>query len=189
MENDINKILETKREWRKYERRVEERRKKYGTPEDRNTLDYVMRAGCPHCRIRLTLIERLHAWLIYFLPLIIVFFIVTPSFAYTASWYGTTGDTMDPWKHVRTADGERFNENALTAASWGFPMGSRVRVTNIATGVSIVVRINDRGPGRHLYRKGRIIDLTRGAFERIANLRDGVIKVDVKRIFKKEIIL
>jgi len=100
----------------------------------------------------------------------------------TASWYGTTGDHCDPWKHTRTSNGERFNENAMTAASWAFPLGSMVKVTSLKTGQFIVVRINDRGPSKHLYRKGRIIDLTRGAFKRIANLRDGVIKIKVEVI-------
>lgn len=70
-----------------------------------------------------------------------------------ASWYG-------PGFHGRrTASGERFNQFALTAAHKTLPLGTRVRVTNLATDESVVVRINDRGP----YAKGRIIDLSRGA--------------------------
>ncbi len=70
-----------------------------------------------------------------------------------ASWYG-------PGFHGRTtANGERFNTNALTAAHRSLPFGSRVRVTNRATGRSVVVRINDRGP----YSRGRIIDLSKAA--------------------------
>jgi len=70
-----------------------------------------------------------------------------------ASWYG-------PGFHgKRTASGERFNTNDLTAAHKTLPFGSRVRVTNERTGKSVVVRINDRGPYAH----GRVIDLSKAA--------------------------
>src|SRR5487761_47248 len=67
-----------------------------------------------------------------------------------ASWYG-------PHFHGnRTADGERFNMNALTAAHRTLPFNSYVRVTDLAPHQSVVVRINDRGP----YAGRRIIDLS-----------------------------
>lgn len=70
-----------------------------------------------------------------------------------ASWYG-------PGFHGRkTASGERFNQNALTAAHPHLPFGTKVKVTNLRNGNSVVVRINDRGP--HI--RGRIIDLSAGA--------------------------
>jgi rare lipoprotein A len=69
----------------------------------------------------------------------------------TASWYG-------PGFHGRrTANGETFDTNAMTAAHRTLPFGSRVRVVNQRTGRSVVVRINDRGP----FVKGRIIDLAK----------------------------
>ena len=58
-----------------------------------------------------------------------------------------------------TATGERFDKRALTAAHKTLPFGTRVRVTRVDTGTSVVVRINDRGP----YEPGRIIDLSEGA--------------------------
>ena len=58
-----------------------------------------------------------------------------------------------------TASGERFNMNAMTAAHRTAPLGSRLKVTNLRNGKSVVVRINDRGP----FVRGRIIDLSRGA--------------------------
>lgn len=97
----------------------------------------------------------------------------------TASWYGVTGDGCDPWKHTTTANGDHFDENALTAASWKYALGSCVKVTNLHNGKSVIVRINDRGPGKRLYLKGRVIDLSRGAFARVADLRDGVIPVSI----------
>ncbi len=74
-----------------------------------------------------------------------------------ASWYG-------PGFHGRkTASGETFNANALTAAHRTLPFGTRVRVMNKGTGRSVVVRINDRGPYAH----GRVIDLSRASAQAI----------------------
>lgn len=75
----------------------------------------------------------------------------------------------------KTASGERFNQSAKTAAHRRLPFGTRVRVTNIKTGKSVVVRINDRGP----FVKGRIIDLSRSAFSTIGNTKAGVINVEI----------
>jgi len=83
-----------------------------------------------------------------------------------ASWYkmGT-----------RTASGERMNAAALAAAHRSLPFGTKVRVENLANGRSVVVRINDRGP----FAGGRIIDVTRGAAERLGMIRSGVARVKV----------
>ncbi|MBX3228399.1 MAG: septal ring lytic transglycosylase RlpA family protein [Labilithrix sp.] len=76
----------------------------------------------------------------------------------------------------RTANGERFDPNGLTAAHKTLPFNTKVRVTNTATGASVDVRINDRGP----YAGGRCIDLARGAFTRIAPTSQGVANVRVE---------
>jgi rare lipoprotein A len=68
----------------------------------------------------------------------------------TASWYH---------EGTRTANGERYRPDGISAAHRTLPFGTRVQVRNQATGRSIVVRINDRGP----FIRGRIIDLSRGA--------------------------
>lgn len=74
-----------------------------------------------------------------------------------ASWYG-------PGFHGRrTASGETFNTNELTAAHRTLPFGTKVRVVNKRTGKSVVVRINDRGPYAH----GRVIDLSRASAQAI----------------------
>lgn len=78
----------------------------------------------------------------------------------------------------RTANGERFNPSAMTAAHRTLPMGTKLRVTNKANGKSVVVRINDRGP----FSKGRIIDLSRGAAEKISMVRSGTARVKLERI-------
>ena len=77
-----------------------------------------------------------------------------------ASWYdcATPGQCS---KSKKTASGERFNPNALTAAHKTLPFGTRVKVTH--KGKSVIVRINDRGP----FVKGRSIDLSRAAARKI----------------------
>jgi len=79
-------------------------------------------------------------------------------------------------QHRKTASGEPFNNNALTAAHKSLPFGTRVMVKNLSNGRSVTVRINDRGP----FVRGRIIDLTRTAFSRIASLDKGVAKVEIR---------
>ncbi|MGE8363104.1 septal ring lytic transglycosylase RlpA family protein [Pseudomonas sp.] len=73
----------------------------------------------------------------------------------------------------KTASGERFDQNALTAAHRTLPFGTRVQVTNLNNGRTVVVRINDRGP----FTKGRIIDLSRRAAEQIDMIRSGIVPV------------
>ena len=86
-----------------------------------------------------------------------------------ASWYG-------PGFHGRrTANGERFNQYALTAAHKSLPFGTKVKVTNLRNGKSIVVRINDRGP----FIRGRVIDLSKGAAQAIGVQSSGVAKVSL----------
>jgi rare lipoprotein A len=87
----------------------------------------------------------------------------------------------DAYAGHRTANGERYDPNALTAASSTLPMGSSVMVTNPSTGRSVKVRINDRGPNVH----GRSLDLSKRAAEEIGMTKKGVARVSVKRIDSK----
>ena len=75
----------------------------------------------------------------------------------SASWYGPG------FNGKMAASGERFNQNAMTAAHKTLPFGTKVRVTNRHTGRSVIVRINDRGP----FVKGRVIDLSPAAAKAI----------------------
>jgi rare lipoprotein A len=89
-----------------------------------------------------------------------------------ASFYG-------PGFHGRTtANGERFNSQAMTAAHRSLPFGSRIKVTNQANGRSVVIRVNDDGP----HYGSRIIDLSEAAFSKIASLGQGVARVCVSQI-------
>lgn len=74
-----------------------------------------------------------------------------------------------------TASGERFNSGALTAAHRSLPFNTKVRVTNLKNGKSVVVRINDRGP----FVRGRIIDVTRAAASELGFTGHGLTKVKV----------
>jgi rare lipoprotein A len=89
-----------------------------------------------------------------------------------ASWYGYRF-------HGRTtASGERFNAGAYTAAHRSLPFGTRVRVTNLRNGQSVVVRINDRGP----YVGGRVIDLSKAAARAIGMVYSGTAPVRMEVI-------
>lgn len=74
-----------------------------------------------------------------------------------------------------TANGERFNPNGYTAAHRSLKFGTKVRVTNLRNGRSVIVRINDRGP----FIRGRIIDLAYGAARAVGMHGSGVAKVRV----------
>lgn len=88
---------------------------------------------------------------------------------------------LAPAFHGRTsASGERFDERRLVAAHRTLPFGSIVRVTNVANGRSVTVRIIDRGPFGANYREGAIIDLSREAARRLRMLRDGQVSVRVE---------
>ena len=88
----------------------------------------------------------------------------------TASYYGKRF-------HGRTtANGERFNMNAMTAAHKSLPFGTKGKVTNRNNGKSVIVRINDRGP----YHGNRVIDLSRGAAAKIGMLNSGTARVSIQ---------
>jgi len=78
-----------------------------------------------------------------------------------------------------TANGEQFNPNELTAAHPSLPFGTRLRVTNVSTGRSVMVRVNDRGP----YVRGRVVDVSYSAARALGMLHAGVanVKLDVVR--------
>ena len=93
-----------------------------------------------------------------------------------ASWYGPV------FHGRRTANGERFNTNAMTAAHRSLPFGTRVRVTNLENGRRVVVRVDDRGP----YVGGRVIDLSAAAARHLDMVEDGVVRVRVEVVGRAE---
>jgi rare lipoprotein A len=84
-----------------------------------------------------------------------------------ASWYGA------PFHNLKTSNGETYNMHAFTAAHRTLPLGTIIRVTNVKTGNSAIVRITDRGP----FIKGRILDLSFAAAKKVDVWRAGVSKV------------
>ena len=89
-----------------------------------------------------------------------------------ASYYGLT----DGFHGRRTSSGERMDPWALTAAHRTYPFGTLLRVTNLANGRSVVVRVNDRGP----FRRGRVIDVSRAAAKRLGFVSRGLTRVRVE---------
>jgi rare lipoprotein A len=81
-----------------------------------------------------------------------------------ASFYG---------EDSQTASGEQFNPNELTAAHRTLPFGTRLRVTNVTNGRSVIVRVNDRGP----FIRGRAVDVSSSAAERLGMIDQGIAKV------------
>lgn len=78
----------------------------------------------------------------------------------------------------KTASGDRYDKNELTAAHNSFPFGTRLKVTNLDNDKSVIVRINDRGPTT----RGRIIDLSRRAAEELGFIRAGLTRVKLEVI-------
>lgn len=98
------------------------------------------------------------------------FHLIKPYLAGMASWYG-------PGFHGRpTANGERYNQNGITAAHPVLPMGTWIRVTNQENGKVLSMRVNDRGP----YAKGRILDLSKGAAIRLGMYKKGTARVRIE---------
>jgi rare lipoprotein A len=99
----------------------------------------------------------------------------TEAFAFSqsgiASYYG-------PGFHGRkTASGERFNQNAMTAAHRSAPFGSMLKVTNVSNGRSVLVRVNDRGP----FVRGRVVDVSTIAARQLGMTGRGLAKVRIVR--------
>ncbi len=93
-----------------------------------------------------------------------------------ASWYAEFSPGIRP----TTANMEIFDHDQLTCAIWDLPFNTVLLVTNKENGKTVEVRVNDRGPAKRLCKEGRVIDLTKGAFEKIADLKKGLIDVKVE---------
>ncbi len=94
-----------------------------------------------------------------------------------ASWYG------EEHRGRLMANGKRFNPDKFTAASWFYPLGTKVRVTVAAPAQrprSVVVTITDRGPAMELVHDGRIIDLSHAPFRQLAPPYLGLVTVAVQ---------
>ncbi len=77
-----------------------------------------------------------------------------------------------------TAGGEKFDSEALTAAHRQYPMGTKLKVTNLANSKNVIVRVNDRGP----FNKGRDLSVTRRAARELGFLKEGIAKVRIEPV-------
>ena len=93
-----------------------------------------------------------------------------------ASWYG------EAFRGKKTANGEIYDPDKLTAAHRRLPFGTLVKVTDLSNNRQVIVRINDRGP----YKRGRIIDLSLAAARQLGMVKKGLAKVKVEIIPKDE---
>lgn len=102
-----------------------------------------------------------------------------------ASWYSQEACRYNPDPKCPTASGrslyELEGENTAFSAMWDIPFGTRVRVTNLANGKSVVTTVLDRGPAKRLK---RLIDLSKGSFEKIADTKQGIIDVKIEVLSK-----
>lgn len=76
----------------------------------------------------------------------------------------------------KTANGERFNMHAMTAAHRTLPLGSKIKVTNLSNGKEVVLRVNDRGP----YAKNRVLDVSKGAAKKLGMIKTGTAKIRIQ---------
>lgn len=95
---------------------------------------------------------------------------IQPALAGKASYYG------DKFVGRSTASGEKYSHGKMTAAHRSYKFGTKVKVTNLKNGKSVIVRINDRGP----FSKGRVIDLSKGAAQKINMIKSGVVPVSIQ---------
>ncbi|RYD79366.1 MAG: septal ring lytic transglycosylase RlpA family protein [Sphingobacteriales bacterium] len=96
---------------------------------------------------------------------------------------GSASFYADKFQNRKTASGERYSKDSLTAAHKTLPFGTLVKVTNPTTKKSVIVRINDRGP----MPKGRIIDLSKAAAKELDIMKQGVAQVQVEIIKPEEL--
>lgn len=97
-----------------------------------------------------------------------------------ASWYSRAECCTAKNPNALMANGQPLRDDRYTCASWDYPLGAVVRVTAGARSVECVV--TDRGPARRLTAQGRIVDLTRAAFQRLAPLDRGLVRVTVREV-------
>ena len=116
-------------------------------------------------------------WILYLISavalvgLVILYQVAGPYYEVgIASWYGPGFDGR------HTANGEIYDMNGISAAHKTLPFGTIVQVVDLSTGKSVVVRINDRGP----FIDGRIIDLSKGAAEKLGIIDKGITKVGLR---------
>lgn len=104
-----------------------------------------------------------------------------PVYADSASYYTITSCLKEGTSGIM-ACGERLNDDSYICASWDYPFGTRLLVTNLANGKKVVVVVKDRGPAKRLYKQGRKIDLSYKAMCELDGIRKGIIQVQIEKV-------
>ena len=89
---------------------------------------------------------------------------------------GNASYYADKFEGKKTASGATFQQRKLTAAHKTLPFGTKIKVTNVTTGKTVKVKVNDRGP----FVAGRIIDLSKRAAKKIGLVQKGILQVEIK---------
>lgn len=114
------------------------------------------------------------------MPILAVMMLLTVSCARKVTQGGKASYYADKFQGRKTASGETFRQNKMTAAHQTLPFGTKVKVTNLDNGKTVKVRVNDRGP----FVAGRIIDLSKKAARKLGMTQAGVANVKIK--YKKK---
>ena len=121
-------------------------------------------------------------WAVFVICLVVLLCGVASAETLKASWYSENSLKKEgtwAFSHGVMANGQPFNENALTVACRLFKLGSRLKVTNLNNGKSVIVKVTDKIGKK--FAKTRI-DLSKGAFQKIADLKQGLIEVKVEEL-------
>ena len=100
----------------------------------------------------------------------------TPRFTTPREWKGIASYYAEEFNGRKTANGEVYDMNALTAAHRTLPFNTKLRVSNLNNGRSVIVRVNDRGP----FKESRILDLSLEAARRLGITREGTAPVKIE---------
>lgn len=124
--------------------------------------------------------ENILKKIVTLLTLLVTLFFTTNVMAKTKVNQHSTRGEASYYAHFhhgkKTANGERFNMHALTAAHRTLPLGSKIKVTNLNNGKEVVLRVNDRGP----YAKGRVLDVSLAAAKKLDMIKTGTAKVSIQ---------
>lgn len=110
------------------------------------------------------------------LNILFIFSLHFCAFSQTETASGTASYYSNEFQGRKTASGEKYDKNKFTAAHRTYPFGTKLKVTNITNGKSVVVTVNDRGP----YSKQRLIDLSYAAAKQLDIIRQGVAQVHIE---------
>lgn len=111
-----------------------------------------------------------------------LYLFLTTSFASTLLTTGTASFYSYELAGRKMANGKPFDPQAFTCASWYYPFGTRLQVTNLFNNKTTIVEVTDRGPSKRLVAKGRILDMSYAAFKEISQTKYGLCAVSITKL-------